>query len=107
SGPARAPAAGPAATPRRSRPAPQPGGRQVEGTLLADATVVPPRPAARKRAARTGNDRGDEPGPGIPTAAWGLLVTLGLAGTGAVIELRTVLPWPRRALGARCCPWPR
>ena len=95
-GPATSPSRRPPARGRSSRPAPSEG-RRVEGALLADATVVPPREAARKRAARTGNDRpGDDGGFQVPAAAWGALITLGLAGTGALIELRTALPWPGR-----------
>ncbi|HYI38109.1 MAG TPA: PKD domain-containing protein [Thermoleophilaceae bacterium] len=101
SGPAQAPgeeSAAPAPSrPSRRPAAPGAGGRQIEGTLLADATVVPPREAARKRAARTGNDRpGDDGGFRVPGVAWGVLITLGLVGTGALIELRTVLPLPGR-----------
>jgi hypothetical protein len=95
SGPARASV--PRDEPRRARPAPAPGGREVEGTLLSGATAVPQRPAARKRAARTGNDKAQEKGGfDVPGAALGVLVTLGLAGTGALVELRGVMPWPRR-----------
>ena len=94
-GPARAPRA--AAPSRRTQPAPTPGGRQIEGRLLADATVVPSRPAARKRAARTGNDReGEQGGFAVPGAAVGVLATLGLVGAGVLMELRPAVPWPRR-----------
>jgi hypothetical protein len=93
-GPAQA--TSPAKTARR-RPRPDTaGGEQIEGTLLSDATVVPQKPAARKRAARTGNDRVTEGGFGVPGVAWGVLITLGLAGTGALVELRSALPWARR-----------
>ena len=94
-GPARAPRA--AAPARRTRPAPTPGGRQIEGRLLADATVVSSRPAARKRAARTGNDgEGEQGGFAVPGAAVGVLATLGLVGAGVLMELRPAVPWPRR-----------
>ena len=97
---ARPPAGRPA--PRAPRPPPAAPGRrrpraarQIEGRLLADATVVPPRPAARKRAARTGNDReGDQGGFAVPGAAVGVLATLGLVGAGVLMELRPTVPWP-------------
>ena len=93
-GPARASRA--AAPARRSRPAPAPGGPEIEGRLLADATVVPSRPAARKRAARTGNDSEGDGGFAVPGAAVGVLATLGLVGAGVLMELRPTVPWPRR-----------
>lgn len=68
---------------------PAPAGDLVEGRLLSSSEPFEPEPAKQQPAARTGNlseDGGD--GPGLPGAALGLLVTAGLLGCGALIELR-------------------
>ncbi len=92
--PAPAPATpAPPAEPEQSKtkqPAkPAPAGDLVEGRLLSSSEPFEPQPPEQQPAARTGNlseDGGD--GPGLPGAALGLLVTAGLLGCGALIELR-------------------
>lgn len=72
------------------RPTPPPG-EQVEGELLsATGTAATEEEKEEEQpAARTGNLDGDGgTGGGISTAAVGLLATLGLLGTGALIEAR-------------------
>lgn len=63
-----------------------PPGDRVEGELLSASTNI--APPARQAVARTGTLEGDGNGGGISTAALGLLTTLGLLGTGALIEAR-------------------
>jgi PKD domain len=73
---------------------PVPSGAQVSGELLsADASPLPP--SARQAAARRGRLDDGGNGGGIPTAAWGLLATIGLLGTGALLEARR-LPFLQR-----------
>ncbi|HEX5929676.1 MAG TPA: PKD domain-containing protein [Solirubrobacterales bacterium] len=63
-------------------------GTRISGELLsAGSEPVPSRSPEQKAAARRGRLEGDGGG-GLPTAAWGLLATLGLLGTGALIEAR-------------------
>lgn len=92
----------PSSSTTRSRPRkdrgeapPAPSGTRVSGELLsADASA--PTPRVEQAAARRGrlDDGGD--GGGVPSAAWGLLATLGLLGVGAAVEAGR-LPLPRRA----------
>lgn len=85
----------PAASTTQSRPQKDRGdrpplnsGTRVSGELLsATEDALRPRPA-RQAAARRGHLEGEGSGGGIPTAAWGLLATLGLLGAGALIEAR-------------------
>jgi PKD domain len=63
-----------------------PAGTRVSGDLLSASADAPPQTAAQQAAARRGRLEGDGGGGGIPTAAWGLLATLGLLGAGALIE---------------------
>lgn len=85
----------PAPAPEPSKPKqpaqPAPSGDLVEGRLLSSSEPFEPEPAKQPPAARTGNlsEDGGE-GPGLPGAALGLLVTAGLLGCGALIELRGV-----------------
>lgn len=67
---------------------PVPSGTQVSGELLSASTAEPPQPAEQQAAARRGQLDGGGGGGGLPTAAWGLLVSLGLLGAGALIEAR-------------------
>ena len=77
-----------------------PPGEQIEGELVS-ATTDLTEPPKEQAAARTGNLDGDGgEGGGISTAVAGLLVTLGLLGTGALIEaggLARILPGRRGA----------
>jgi hypothetical protein len=67
------------------------GGDVVSGELLsAEAAPVETEAEKRRAAARTG-DLQEGGGGGLPTAAWGLVATLGLLGTGALIEIRGTL----------------
>jgi PKD domain len=83
------PATPPSATAPQGRPAQQrPSGEPVSGELLnAVADTTAPEPEAAT-AARTGKPTGDGGGGGVPEAALGIAVTLGLLGAGALIELR-------------------
>ncbi len=65
----------------KQRPAP---GERVVGELVS-ASIDPPPAASKQAAARSGQLQGNGGG-GIPGVAWGLLATLGLLGTGALIE---------------------
>ena len=92
-GPAGSVSAPPASPAARSRPhqdradrPPVPAGTRVSGELLSASTDDPPRPA-EQQAARRGRLE-DGGGGGVPTAAWGLLATLGLLGAGALLEAR-------------------
>ena len=65
-----------------------PSGTRVSGELLSASTDTPSRQPEQQAAARRGQlDEGGD-GSGIPDAAWGLLATLGLLGTGALLEAR-------------------
>jgi len=94
-GPAGSVSAPPASHATRSRPhkdrADEPAahaGTRVSGELLSASGDVAPQPQ-RQAAARRGRLEQDDGGGGsIPTAAWGLLATLGLLGAGALIEAR-------------------
>jgi len=67
---------------------PAPVGTPVSGELLSASTEAPRRPEKQQAAARRGQLEGDGGASGIPDAAWGLLATLGLLGTGALLETR-------------------
>jgi plastocyanin len=68
---------------------PQPAGEVVSGELL-DAQAQP-EPEAQP-AARTGRlDEEDGGGIGVPGAALGLIITVGLMGAGALVEARSLL----------------
>jgi hypothetical protein len=69
---------------------PAPVGRHVSGELLSASADAPRRPSEQQAAARRGQLDGDGDGGGIPDAGWGLLATLGLLGTGALLERRRV-----------------
>ncbi|HEX5608580.1 MAG TPA: PKD domain-containing protein [Solirubrobacterales bacterium] len=90
------PPATPAPQPQRNdppAPAPEPEGQRVTGRLVnASATPAPaPKPAAARR-----GQLDDDSGGGIPDAAWGILATLGLLGTGALAEAGGLARlWPR------------
>jgi PKD domain-containing protein len=75
---------------RQDQPVPSSGTR-ISGELLSADLDAPPRPARQQAAARRGRLE-ESGGGGLPTAAWGLLATLGLLGTGALLETRRVLP---------------
>ncbi len=85
----------PTASTDRSRPQkdhrdapPSHASPRVSGELLsASDEPVPPR-SSEQAAARRGRLEGDGSGGGVPTAAWGLLATLGLLGAGALLEAR-------------------
>jgi hypothetical protein len=64
----------------------EPAGHRVVGELLSESTDAPAQITAEQAAARRGQLEGDSGGGGLPTAAWGLLATLGLLGTGALLE---------------------
>lgn len=66
------------------------GGERVVGELLSSRSDMTPARPVEQAAARRGHLTGDGNGGGIPTAAWGLLATLGLLGAGALIEARRV-----------------
>lgn len=76
-------------TPEAAAPAPAPPGEEVSGLLLSNASESAPSPEPEQQAAaRTGSLDGDGgSGGGLPDAAWGLLATAGLLGTGALIEV--------------------
>ena len=59
-------------------------GERVAGELISASVDIPPK--TPKLAARSGSLDGDGGSGGIPGAAWGILATLGLLGTGALIE---------------------
>jgi hypothetical protein len=99
-GTATAPIPVPAPAPIPSEPAPEvaptpqptasaPLGEQVSGLLLSNSTASAPSPEPEQQAAaRPGSLDGDGgSGGGLPDAAWGLLATAGLLGTGALIEV--------------------
>lgn len=65
-----------------------PPGEQVEGELVSATTDLTPPEEKEQVAARTGTPEGDGGGGGLPTAAAGLLATMGLLGLGALIEAR-------------------
>lgn len=87
--PATAPAPAPPRQPAKTEPEAQvPPGEEVEGELVSATTDLSP-PEQKQPAARTGTPEGDAGGGGgLPTAAWGLLATVGLLGAGALIEAR-------------------
>jgi PKD domain len=63
-------------------------GKPVVGELVsATAPIEPAKPVA----ARRGRLESDGEGPGLPGAALGVLVTVGLLGAGALIETRSLL----------------
>jgi PKD domain len=68
-------------------------GERVSGLLLSDAPAqTPSTEPAVQPAARTGHLSGDdESGTSLPGTAWGLLVTGGLLGLGALTETRHLL----------------
>ncbi len=66
----------------------RPPGERVEGELLSASGAAVSEVEREQAAARTGTLEGDGDGGGIPTTALGLLTTLGLLGTGALIEAR-------------------
>ncbi|HWM55353.1 MAG TPA: PKD domain-containing protein [Solirubrobacterales bacterium] len=67
-------------------------GEPVVGELVsATAPIDAAKPAV---AARTGKLSGEGDGPGLPGAALGILVTAGLLGLGALVELRSSFVWP-------------
>jgi hypothetical protein len=74
--------------PQHHKPAPQAQpGQRVSGQLL-NASAAPaakPTPAIAARSGQLGDEGG---GAGLPGAALGLLVTVGLLGAGALLELR-------------------
>jgi PKD domain len=65
-------------------------GTRISGELVSTSTDLPPRPPERQAAARRGRLEEDGDGGGIPSAAWGLLATLGLLGAGALLEARRI-----------------
>jgi len=70
------------------KPAPRAGpGQRVSGQLLNASAATAPKPASAP-AARSGQLGDDGGGVGLPGAALGLLVTAGLLGAGALLELR-------------------
>jgi PKD domain len=74
-------------------PAPEPNGQRVSGQLVdASPSDAPaPKPAAARR-----GQLSDGSGGGVPDAAWGILATLGLLGTGALAEAGGLTRlWPR------------
>jgi len=68
----------------------QPTGERVSGLLLSGtgngAGAAPEEQPTAPVAARTGTLREGDGGGGLPTGAWGILVSLGLLGTGVLIE---------------------
>ncbi len=95
------PGAGSAASPPAAEPtttappAPEPEqrparGERVVGELVRANATAPPV-TAKQAAARSGQLEDDGGSGGIPGAAWGLLATLSLLGTGALIEARSLL----------------
>ncbi len=62
-------------------------GRRVSGLLLTHSEESPPEPTATP-AARTGQLDGTGSGASLPGAALGLLLTAGLLGAGALVEVR-------------------
>ncbi len=74
---------GSAPTKATQEPAP---GERVVGELLSSSGNVTPTEPAKQAAARRGDLSGDGSDGGLPTAAWGLVATLGLLGMGALIE---------------------
>lgn len=76
-------------TPEAAAPAPTPPGEEVSGLLLSNSSESVPSPEPEQQAAaRTGSLDGDGGSDGgLPDAAWGLLATAGLLGTGALIEM--------------------
>ena len=83
-----APSPAPRETKREIAPE-QPPGEPVSGLLLTSAETTTPEPETA--AARTGKLSRDGDGAGLPGAALGLLVTVGLLGAGALIETRSLL----------------
>jgi len=70
-------------------PPPEPEGEEVSGELLSASSSPPPPEEQPQAEARRGSlDGGGGGGGGLPAAAWGGLATLGLLGTGALIEAR-------------------
>ncbi|HEU4393625.1 MAG TPA: hypothetical protein VFR04_08330, partial [Solirubrobacterales bacterium] len=63
--------------------------QRVVGELLSADNTPPPEPA-KPTAARRGQPEDNGGGTSLPTAAWGLLATLGLLGAGALIETRSL-----------------
>ncbi|HEX7293263.1 MAG TPA: PKD domain-containing protein [Solirubrobacterales bacterium] len=75
---------------RRSNTGAAPVGEPVVGELVSATTT--PVDEAKPAGARTGQlDESDGEGPGLPGAALGILVTVGLLGAGAMIEARGLL----------------
>lgn len=72
---------------RRRAQAAAPVGEPISGMLLTGAETAPFEPAPAP-AARTGKLEQQGGGTGLPGAALGLLVTAGLLGAGALIEVR-------------------
>jgi PKD domain len=67
-------------------------GEQVRGLLLSDApNATPPAEPTAQAAARAGNSSEEGNGTSLPGTAWGLLVTTGLLGLGALTETRHLL----------------
>ena len=71
------------------RPRPQPAGEPVSGRLLSASDRRPLAPAPAARAGQLSESRS---GAGLSGTAIGLLVTAGLLGLGAFVELRGLLP---------------
>ncbi len=66
-----------------------PEGEAVSGELLTSSVEAPTRPDRPRAEARRGSLDGDGgSGGGLPAGAWGALATLGLLGTGALLEAR-------------------
>lgn len=74
--------------PRGEKGTTTPEGEAVSGELLTSSSVPAEKPAPQAEARRGSLDGDGESGGGPPAAAWGALATLGLLGTGALLEAR-------------------